>query len=189
MADPNGAHKAASGVEALIARLKEEGVAAGRAQAERLLDDAQAKARAMVERAEAEATQQIETARKQAESFRRAGEEALRVAARDAVLDLKDQLTRQFAKDVAKTVAAATRDDELLQRMILAVVDRARTEGEVDAAEQVRVLLPREVVGLDDLRRKPEELREGSLTHFVAVVAADMLREGVTFGRGEDVVK
>ena len=45
--------------------------------------------------------------------------------------------------------------------------------------------LPRDVVGLDDLRRNPEELKEGSLTHFVAATAGVMLREGLVFSRAE----
>ena len=108
------------------------------------------------------------------------------MAARDAVLDLKDQLERRFAADVGKTVSGAMKDEGLLERMILEVAGRARTEGAVDRAKEVELILPRQAVGLDDLRRRPEELRQGSLAHFVAAIAGEMLREGVTFLRAED---
>jgi V/A-type H+-transporting ATPase subunit E len=186
MADHPSAQATASGLESLIARLRDEGVTAGHAQAQRLVADAQSRAHRILEKAEAESKTMVEAARRESESLRRAGEEALRVAARDAVLDLKDQLERRFAADVGKTVSDALRDEELLKRMILEVVGRARTEGDVDRASQVEVILPREAVGLDALRRKPEELREGSLAHFVAASAGAMLREGVTFLRAED---
>ncbi len=186
MADHPSAQATASGLESLIARLREEGVTAGHAEAQRLVADAQSRAHRILEKAEAESRSMVEAARRESESLRRAGEEALRVAARDAVLDLKDQLERRFAADVGKTVSDALRDEALLQRLILEVVGRARTEGGVDRASQVEVLLPREAIGLDDLRRKPEELREGTLAHFVAAIAGDMLREGVTFLRAED---
>lgn len=186
MADRIEAQTTAAGVETLIARLRDEGVGAGRAEAERLVADAQARARTIVEKAEAEARGRLETARTEIDNHRRAGEEALRMAARDTVLDLKDQLGRRFAADVSKTVSDIQRDDDMLRRMILEIVGRARTESAVDGAGAAEVLLPRSVAGLDDLRRKPEELREGTLTHFVAASAAEMLREGVTFGRADD---
>lgn len=177
---------AASGVEALIARLRDDGVAAGRAEAERIVAEAEARARKLVDAAEADAKARREAAYRETEAQRRAGEDALRVAARDAVLELKEQLARRFAEDVGKTVSAAMRDEELLRRMILAVASRARDEGAVDQAAEVEVILPRAAVGLDELRRKPEQLREGSLSHFAAASAAEMLRKGVTFGRAGD---
>ena len=180
------ATRQSSGIDTLVARLREDGVAAGRAEADRILAEADTRARRILDAAEAEAGAKREAALKEAEAYRRAGEDALRTAARDAVLDLKEQLSRRFAEDVGKTVSAVMRDEELLIRMILAVAGRAREEGDVDAAAEVEVILPRAAVGLDELRRKPEELREGSLTHFAAATAAEMLREGVSFARAGD---
>ncbi len=178
--------KNASGIEALIARLREEGVAEGRAEADRLIAEANARARSVMAAAETEAAAKLATARREIDAYRRAGEDALRAAARDTVLDLKEQLLRKFAKDVEKTVGNALRDEAMLKRMIIEIAGRAREEGKVERSSEVRVLLPRSAVGLDDLRRRPEELREGSLTQFVAGIAADMLREGITFGRADD---
>jgi len=180
------AQKSAAGVEALVARLRDEGVAAGRAEADRLVAEANARARSIIEAAESDAAARLEAVHREIDSRRRAGEDALRVAARDTVLDLKDQLSRRFSEDVGKTVGAAMRDEEMLKRIILEIAGRARIEGGVDQAAQVEVVLPRTVVGLDDLRSKPEQLREGSLTHFAVATAAAMLREGVIFSRADD---
>ncbi len=186
MSEQTGGHRTASGVETLIARLRDEGVGAGRAEAERIVAEAQALARATVEEAQLQAADTLERARRQAANLQRAGEDALKAAARDAVLDLKDFLSRRFAGDVVKTVSTAMRDEELLKRMILAVASRARAESGVDRSQEVEFQLPRAAVGLDELRRNPEELKEGSLTHFAAASAAAMLREGVTFARADD---
>lgn len=186
MAEQPNELRTSSGVDGLISRLREEGVGAGRREAERLVREAQAHAREILEKAEAAAGARTAKAAAEAEALRRAGQEALNIAARDAVLDLKDRLTRRFAEEVAKTVAGAMHDEELLKRMILAVAGRAREEGGLDRSAEVVVELPREAVGLDDLRRNPEELVEGSLTHFAAASAAAMLREGVTLARAED---
>lgn len=186
MADELSAHRTASGLETLIARLRDEGVMAGRSEADRMIDEAQARARAIIDRAEADARTKLEQARKEAEGLRRGGEEALRCAARDTVLELKEMLTRRFADDVGKTVSSVMRDDEMLRRMILAVASRAREEGGIDQSSETEVILPRSAVGLDELQKNPEELREGTLTHFVAATAREMLREGVSFGRADD---
>lgn len=189
MSTESTAEKTVSGIETLIARLRDEGVAEGRVEAERLIAEANARARAILEAAETEAAAKLATARREIDAHRRAGEDALEAAARDTVLDLKEQLVRRFATDVEKTVGNALRDQAMLERMILEVVGRAREEGRVDSSGDVRVVLPRSAIGLDELRRRPEELRQGSLSHFVAGIAADMLRQGVTFDRAEDTAE
>jgi V/A-type H+-transporting ATPase subunit E len=186
MAEQPNVQKTSVGVEALISRLRDQGVSAGRAEAERMLADAETKARAIVQNADDEARKKIDGAQAESERLRRAGEDALRAAVRDTVLDLKDRLSKRFAEDVAKTVASAMRDDALLEKMILAVASRARKDGAVDKAAKLEIVLPRSAVGLDDLRRQPEELKKGTLTHFAVAMAGEMLREGVNFSRAED---
>jgi V/A-type H+-transporting ATPase subunit E len=186
MAQHPQAQQTASGVEALIARLREEGVSAGRGEAEKLVADAQAQARAIVGKAEAEAKATVAAASSEADKLRRGGEDALRVAMRDTVLDLKSRLAQKFADDIFRAVSSAMRDETLLREMILTVVGRARAEARLDDSTQAEVILPRVAVGLDELRRKPEELREGSLAGFVADSVGSLLREGVVFGRADD---
>lgn len=175
-----------AGIEALIARLREEGVDEGRSEAERVLGEAESRARTILAEAEEQAKSRLDAAESEAEKLKLGGEEALKIAMRDAVLELKQGLTERFASQVSGTVSDLMRDDELLKRMVIAVAARSREEAGLDDAKTMDVVLPRAVVGLDDLRRKPEELREGSLTHFTAAAAAEMFREGVHFTRAED---
>src|SRR6056297_3657435 len=118
----------ARGIEDLIGRLRREGVEEGEAEAARLVAEAEDRARGIVEAAEADAQALRELARQEADRTRHGGQEALRVAMRDAVLDLKDALSRRFAQQVEGTVSDLTRDDEMLKRMILAVATRARED-------------------------------------------------------------
>lgn len=178
--------KRSSGVDELVARLREEGVAAGRAEAERIVAEAEVRARRLLDAAEAEAEAKRDAARREIDAHRRAGEDALKAAARDTVLDLKDKLSRRFAADVEKLVSEAMADPAMLRAMILAVCGRARAEAGVDGAPAVEVILPRTAVDLDSLRRKPEDLEEGGLAHFAVAVAGDMLRAGVSFAPAED---
>ena len=48
------------------------------------------------------------------------------------------------------------------------------------------MLLPAELVSLEDLQSKPEEATPGTLMHFVLSLGGGMLREGMCFGASED---
>jgi V/A-type H+-transporting ATPase subunit E len=73
-------------------------------------------------------------------------------------------------------------DPGFLQRLILEVAGRA-----VPRDGQVEVLLPDTLVSLDDLLKKPEEAKPGTLMGFVASAGRDLLREGVTLGASKEV--
>lgn len=175
-----------SGIDALIQRLKQEGADEGRAEAQKLVADAEARARELLAQAEAKAKHRTDDATEEAGRLKRAGEEALKVAMRDAVLELKEDLSSRFAQQVQGVVAKLSTDEEVLKSMILAVAGRARGEAGIDNAKQLEIILPRAVVALDELRRNPRELREGALSQFALASAADMLRTGVTFTRSSD---
>jgi len=177
---------ASSGVEALIDRLRDEGVAAGRAAADGIEADARKRAAQIVQEAEARAAQLLDNARKETGMLQKGGEEALHIAMRDTVLHLKAQLTERFNAEVRRLISVAMDQEDFLRQLILEVAGRGREQAGVDAGQPVKVLLPRALVGLEELRRKPLELREGSLSHFVLSVAGNVLAEGVSFGVAED---
>jgi V/A-type H+-transporting ATPase subunit E len=181
------AHPTAAGVEALLERLEAEGVKAGEAKAAAIVAEAEAKARAIRAKAEAEASQMIEAARRDAANLERGGREALKVAMRDAVLDLKQALADRFRGEISRLVTRHTLDQDLLREMVLAVAGRAAETAAVDRAGRVTVVLPADAIGLDDLRRDPTELRDGRLGQFVLGSAGELLRQGVTLARSDDL--
>jgi len=177
----------ASGVDELIARLREEGVAAGRKEADEILADARHEARRLLDTANAEARICRENARKEAEAYQAAGEEALRTAMRDMVLEMKNTLSDGFSADVKRLVSHQLQDPELLKQMILEVTGRVRDDAGVDEETAVAVVLPEAVIGLDELRRNPEAIAGGPLTDFVFGLTREMLQDGVTFSTSDDV--
>lgn len=179
-----GPERRESGVDALIARLREEGVAAGRADAEQILERARAEAKRIVDSAEAEARAHLETARREADAYRAAGEQALRAAMRDTVLGLKAQLMARFTSDVQRLVSAELEDPELLRRLIVEVAGRAGSGIDPDA--RIEVILPEAAVALDGLKGDPDELEQSPLTKLALGLSADMLRAGVTLSASAD---
>ena len=181
-------HPTEAGVEALLDRLQSEGVRAGEAAAAKLVADAEARARTIRETAEHEADAMIEAARKEAANLERGGKEALKVAMRDTVLDLKQALASRFKGDLARLVSKHLRDEDLLRQLIIEIAGKTAQDADLADARKIEVLLPDDVIGLDELRRDPTGLRDGKLGHFVLGSAGELLREGVTLGRTSDGV-
>ena len=185
-ASSDTAASAASGVESLIARLRDEGVAKGRDEAERIEQEARQRAAQILREADAEATRIVDEARGESSALKAAGEDALRLAMRDTVLQLKAVLTREVNKNVRRLISTELKREEFLQRLILEVAGRARDAVGIAPGDAIEVVLPHELIGIEELRRNPLELAEGSLSHFVLAVASEVLQEGVTFAVAED---
>lgn len=172
-----------SGVEELIQRLREQGVAEGQSQADALLEQTRRRAEERLEAARREAEDIVTRARNEARQTKEAGEEAVRLAVRDAILTLKSELAEHFADRVKRLVTRELQDQEFLKELIREVGWRAAPPRDRPA----KVILPKEYVGLDELRRHPEEAKEGTLSQFVVTVTKEILREGVEVGAATDV--
>ncbi|MBA1145931.1 hypothetical protein H0Z60_02550 [Ectothiorhodospiraceae bacterium WFHF3C12] len=171
---------ASSGVETLIARLRDEGVDRGRKEAEELVADAQNRADWLLQQAREEADAIREQARRDAEKMRNSATEALETAARDTVLELHGALVARFRSQVRWLVATELNREAFLQQLILALASRVREQQNLDEAGSMEVVLPETAVGLEALRSDPESLEEGTLSYFVVAVAERMLRDGVS---------
>jgi V/A-type H+-transporting ATPase subunit E len=139
------------GIEDLIARLHGDGVEAGRREATRILQEAQMQAAAILARARSEADQLKETARASAATEQEAARHALRLAFRDTVLALKEELCVHLAGRLRRMVAGIVCDPLLLRQVVVAA---AGQQNAVDPEDVDRLLagagaaMLREGVGL-----------------------------------------
>jgi V/A-type H+-transporting ATPase subunit E len=115
------------------------------------------------------------------------GREALHIAARDTILDMKAMLMQRFTSDVERLVSAEMNERSLVQQLVLEIVQHIRQELDIKDDEDMEVILPRDVVGLEDLRRRPEKFEQDTLTHFVRSLTGGMLRKGVVFKASDDI--
>ncbi|MCL6285772.1 hypothetical protein M3P21_19800 [Ruegeria sp. 2012CJ41-6] len=175
----------AQGIDALIDRLRSEGVQAGSDEAARLTQAAQAKGAQIVERAQAEAAKAQADARDAADRYTKAGEEALNTAMRDAVLTMKSALMAQFQQDVQRMVSETLTDPDMLKQMVLELVGRAGEDAAIGNGAQV--ILPAEVVGPDAIRANADDIQSGQLTKFVLGLTQEMLKDGVTLFASSDL--
>lgn len=178
---------ASSGVEALLDRLKNEGVTAGQEQAKNIVENAQKRAEWIIETAELEAKTLLEQARKEADDFNSAGQDALQLAARDAFLKLRDTLLGSFSNEVLRVVGEQMADKSYTEQLILMLAGIVREKSGIDSSKQIVISLPEDVIGVEELRKNPEELKQGSLSHYTASIAANLLRDGVSFQVADDI--
>lgn len=172
------------GVDALIDKLRNDGVAAGQADAEKLRAEAKAEAAKILADAKREADDYQKKARSESDSYRAAGEEALNTAMRDAVLTMKAGLTDRFRQDVERLVTKEMADPDLLKQMILEVVGRAAAEANLDG--QVQVILPAKVATQEEIKQNADDIQSGKLTKYVLGLTADMLRKQVELHAADD---
>jgi V/A-type H+-transporting ATPase subunit E len=171
-----------AGVESLIGRLRDQGIAQGKAEAEALVTAARQHAAELVAAARREAEEIVVRAKAEGAKLKVAAEDALRLATRDAILAMESDLIDHFQSMLRRLVKGTLEDPGFLQRLILEVAGRAAPQG-----GRLEVLLPAALVSLDDLRKRPEQAKAGTLMHFVLSAGGDMLREGVTFGVSDEV--
>lgn len=162
----------AAGVDELIDRLKSDGVAKGQQQAEAIVADAKRQALSVLDTARQEADQIVAKAKQEAERAEQTGRQALQLASRDVLLKLRESFQLQFRNRLAKLVQQQLDDRQLLGKLILEVAGKARPD---EAAGRAELLLPAEAADNDPLHS------------YVAGLTAEMLREGVDFGVGDDI--
>lgn len=171
------AGKASSGVQELIDRVRDKGIASGREEAQRLVAEAHEQAAQIVREAEARAERMLRETHERLEAEKRASQEALELAVRDAILSLKTEITTHFADRMKRLVSMQMADRELLNKLVLEVAQRTRPR-DLDK-HKLEVQLLTKVIGVDELRTRREEVKEGTLSHFVLAVSGEMLRDGV----------
>ncbi len=176
-----------SGVEALIERLRQDGVVAGQAAAEIIIQDAHKHAERIIAEAQNNAQRLVDEAQKEANEIKHAGQEALKLATRDAMLKLRDTLLGSFSEEVGRVVGIQMADREFLAKLILAIAGRVRDKTGLDDCAAILLQFSEKTAGSEALKKNPEELKEGTLSHLTAAIAADLLREGVTLGVASDI--
>jgi V/A-type H+-transporting ATPase subunit E len=111
----------AHGVQDLIERLRSEAIEGGRAEANRLVAEAQTRAEQILAEAQAEAERVLEEARKTQAKLESATREALALAVRDAKLKLRQELMAAFDRKLAELVRQALKPAPFLEQVILQI--------------------------------------------------------------------
>jgi len=132
--------------------------------------------------ARSQANEIVEQAREEAEQFRNAGEEALKLSCRDAVRDLQNQIHEGFRRKLQELIAETLQDADVLKQMIAEV---ARKSAPDESAGPVEVLLPETALNDDEIKKLIRSGKEDSLLDFVRGLTGDGVREGFSLRTSE----
>jgi len=167
-----------SGVRDLIARLREDGVNAGREKAEQVLQEAREEAARIVAEARAQAEEILNRAEVQIERDKTACMGSLKTAIRDTELKMESELKADFAAHVRRLVSIEMGDREFIRQCVLAVSGMA-SGNMVCEGQPVEVLLPKDLFETDESGSRLTPDGKERMHHLVLGISADMLREGV----------
>lgn len=163
----------ASGVQELIARIRDDGVRAAKQEAEKIIAQARREAARVVADAKARSDEMLQRARAEVESFKHAALEALKMAARDTRLQLEAEVLAAFERHVKRLIAPVTHDGSFMRALILELAGRAANDTLKD--RRLQILVSDLLAGKE---RENEELDTG-IREGVLGISSDMLREGV----------
>lgn len=128
-------------IQQLTNKIYQEGIEKAETQAKEIIDDATQKACDLVDHAEAKAKQIIENAERKATEIKLKTETEMRLSARNAVVNLKQQLTNLIIyKLTHNSVTSAVQDTIFMQTLISKLLDYWLTQ--VGHEERLRILLP-----------------------------------------------
>ena len=179
MSSSTPGHETSRGIGELIEKIREKGVEAGRAESARLIEDAERRAEWILEQAEAEAAGIREQAEADASFIRKAGTDALNMAFRDIKMKLRDELSRQFARQLNRLIVQELKEPETLKMLLISAAGRSKLPDEA-----VSIRLPAEAAGLQQLRDDPGLLEGGPLMEMVSEIARELFTRGVEVDTG-----
>jgi V/A-type H+-transporting ATPase subunit E len=163
----------ASGVQELIARIRDDGVDAGRKKADEIIAEARREAARLLAQAQSEADKTQRRASEEIESFRHAALEALKLAARDTRLQLEAGLIAAFESHVKRLVESVTYEGSYLRGLIMVLAGQVAEQYPRD--QKLEILVSDLLLGREEENEQLDQImREGVLG-----ISDSMLREGV----------
>jgi V/A-type H+-transporting ATPase subunit E len=168
-------------VQHLVDRIRDQGVEAANKQATNILRDAESKAAAMIAEARTEVAALREQARLDIEARHAAGLEALKLSARDVMLQLKTTVTSGFEVFVQRLVTSATSDEEFIKTIVLVLA--GHVERELIGDKEIQIMISESILGGGT---NDEGLRERGKQTILAL-SSEMLRAGIELIPASDI--
>ncbi len=112
----------------IIEKIKTEGVEEADRQAGKIVEDAEKRASQIIAGAESKAKNTLLDAKKETEKLKANGEEAVRQAARNVLLSLKEKIVELFDKIIKKETQKALTTDIIKEMLVKLVGDFAKSK-------------------------------------------------------------
>ena len=173
-------NKTGVGVQGLVDRIRDQGVLAANEKAAKIIRDAEAKSAKMLADAQREVEHLREKARIDIEANRAAALEALKLSARDTMLQLKAKVSSEFEVFVQRLVTSATRDKQFIKAIVLVLA--SHVEKELIGDKEIQILISESI-----LTGQPNEKLGEHTKQIILGLSSEMLRAGVELIPSSDI--
>lgn len=163
----------ASGVQDLIARIRDDGVEAGIKKADEIIAEARREAARLLAEAQSQADKTQRNASAEIESYRHAALEALKLAARDTRLQLEAGLISAFESHVKRLVETVTYEGSYLSGLIMVLAGQVAEQYPRD--QKLEILVSDLLCGREAENKQLDQIMRDA----VLGISHSMLREGV----------
>lgn len=167
------------GVESLIDRLKNDGVQAGKNEANNIINDAQKQADKILKDAREEANALLANAQKKIQQEKQAALDALELAARNMRLEIRQHMVNRLKEEVKRLVHKELDNESTIRQLIqLLTIDTAE-ELKKFKDSKIEIQLPEKALDFDKIRSNPELLVNDPLKKLVQGTTSVMLKSGI----------
>ena len=146
------------GIQELIELLRDKGVNEGKESSIKLIEEAEKRAKWIINQANEEASLILSKAQEDADFIKKAGADSLVIAFRDIKLRLKDDLSKQFATQLNELIRHEMKSPDILKQLLINAASKTQIPD-----EDMDIILPKKIMGLEELRNSPDCLKGGTL--------------------------
>jgi V/A-type H+-transporting ATPase subunit E len=168
------------GVETLIERLKNEGITAGKSEAEKIIKEAQEQAAKIINDARTEAKKIVEQGHNKIMQEKQAALDALQLAARNMRLELRQRLIDRFKEEVKRLIHKELTNEATIHQLILLIALDTAEQLQKFKQQNIEIQLPATVLEFDEIRKNPKLLENDPLKLFVQGVTHQFLKSGIS---------
>jgi len=161
-----------AGVQDLVDRIRDQGVLAATEKANKIIRDAEIKSAKMLADTKREVEQLRENARIEIEANHEAALQALKLSARDTMLQLKAKVSSEFEVFVQRLVTSATNDKEFIKEIVRVLA--SHVEKELIGDKEIQILISETI-----FTNQPNEKLGEHAKQIILGLSSEMLREGV----------
>jgi V/A-type H+-transporting ATPase subunit E len=174
-----------SGIQELIDKLKNQGVAQGEAEANQMIKQAQNEASRIVATAKAEADQLFVEAKHRIEIERSSAHESIKVAFRDTELNLRSKFREAFSNYLRRLVSYELQDKEFIKQLVLIIAKLKSSL--VEQSPKIEIEMPAILLAGDEQEMQFTEEGKKHLGHLLLGITTEMLREGVELKASDEL--
>tara|TARA_R110002072_G_scaffold99983_2_gene219956 strand:- start:4964 stop:5641 length:678 start_codon:yes stop_codon:yes gene_type:complete len=167
------------GIQELIELLRDKGVNEGKESSIKLIEEAEKRAKWIINQANEEASLILSKAQEDADFIKKAGADSLVIAFRDIKLRLKDDLSKQFATQLNELIRHEMKSPDILKQLLINAASKTQIPD-----EDMDIILPKKIMGLEELRNSPDCLKGGTLIELLSEVTRALLKSEVHFKAG-----